>query len=134
MHRVHFRKENVTVEVPAGKSLLAVCKDAGVDPYPQLKGLLSCHKKGFCGTCAVKISIEEGDAEPLSPPSKRELSYFKRLKLTQLKGDQLADQLRLACQAEVQGDMVVVTNPNMKEGWKRHGHYAGRPTRSWERS
>lgn len=133
MHRVHFRKENVTVEVPTGTQLLAVCKDAGVDPYPQLKGLLSCHKKGFCGTCAVEIVTEEG-AVALAPPSKRELGFFKRLKMMQRKGDQLADRLRLACQAEVIGDMIVVTNPNLEEGWKRHGHYAGRPTRSWDRS
>ncbi len=133
MHRVHFRKENVTVEVPTGSQLLAVCKDAGVDPYPQLKGLLSCHKKGFCGTCAVKVVTEDG-VEALTPPSKRELGYFKRLKMMHREGQRLADQLRLSCQAEVTGDLIVETNPSLKEGWKRHGHYAGKPTRSWDRS
>jgi len=133
MHRVHFRKENVTADAPTGSNLLAVCKDAGVDPYPQLKGLISCHGRGFCGTCAVGVVVED-DAEALSPAGKREKSTFKRQRWLRLITGRTTNPCRLACQAEVVGSMTVVTNPNQNEGWKSHGHYSGRPTRSWERS
>jgi ferredoxin len=134
MHRVHFRKENVTIDVPAGSNLLAVCRDAGVDPYPLFNGLASCHRSGRCGTCAVEIVLDEDGDEALGPAGKKEKSFFKRLRLFQRKGDELANRLRLACQAEVTGPMTVVTNPNQNEGWKTHGHYSGRPMRSWERT
>lgn len=120
-HRVHFRKEDVTVRVATGTNLRQACLDAGIDPYPALGGLLSCRGKGFCGTCAVEVD----EAEVLAPASKREQKYLKKLKHdTQL--------VRLSCQAHVQGDVIVTTNPDMKPAWRSHGFYSGRPMRSWQ--
>lgn len=122
MHRVHFRKENVTVHVPTGTNLRQACVDSGIDPYPALGGLLSCHGKGFCGTCVVEVDAPEA----LSSIGKRESSYLKRLDA------ELAAKLRLSCQAAVNGDVTVTTSPNKKEGWKRHSFYAGPRKPHWE--
>ena len=68
LHRVLFRKENLTVHVGDGANLRKACLEHDVDPYPMLGGLVSCHGNGFCGTCA--ISVDDPDA--LRTPSKRE--------------------------------------------------------------
>jgi ferredoxin len=120
LHRVHFRKENITVHAADGANLRQACMEHGVDPYPLLGGLLSCHGKGFCGTCAVVVDKPEA----LAPPSKREARYLK--KRSTLPG------LRLSCQATVTGDVTVDTDPDTKPSWKTHPFYSGRPTRSWE--
>ncbi len=125
-----FRKENVTFHCPEGTNLRQACLDAGIDVYPALGGLLSCRGKGFCGTCVVEVQTgkdgDEHDPSVLSAPSKREQSFLKRL------NPKLAERLRLSCQAEVQGDMTVVTDPNKKEAWKTHPYYSGRHTHSWD--
>ncbi|RKY20447.1 MAG: hypothetical protein DRQ55_07630 [Planctomycetota bacterium] len=123
MPRVHFRKENVTVHVPEGANLRQLCVDYDIDPYPALGGLLSCRGKGLCGTCAVEL--EQADEGAASSPEKREAAYLKR------QSEGLRQRLRLSCCVTVQGDMTVVTDPDRRESWKRHGHYAGRPVRSW---
>ena len=93
MHRVHFRKENITFDVPDGTNLRHACIDAGIDPYPVLGGLVSCRGKGFCGTCAVGVD----EPTNLSAPSRREARYLKRLV------SDLPVELRLSCQAAVHG-------------------------------
>lgn len=123
MPRVHFRKENVTVDAPAGSNLRELCLQYGVDPYPALGGLLSCRGKGLCGTCAVAV---EGESTSLGPPDKREARFLKGL------SRELAGRLRLSCRCVVQGDVTVNTDPDRKEAWKKHSFYSGRPARSWE--
>jgi ferredoxin len=120
LHRVHFRKENVTIHVADGANLRRACMDNGVDPYPLLGGMLSCHGKGFCGTCAVVVD----DPQALGAPSKREARYLEK------KGD--VPGLRLSCQAVVMGSVTVDTDPDTGPSWKSHPYYSGRPTRSWE--
>lgn len=122
MHRVHFRKEDVTIHVPSGTNLREACLESGIDPYPALGGMLSCRGKGFCGTCVV--GVDEPGA--LSSPGKRESRYLKRL------DSALASQLRLSCQAAVNGDVIITTSPNKREGWKQHGYYAGPRKPHWE--
>ena len=124
MHRVHFRKENVTIDVPDGTNLRQACIDAGIDPYPILGGLVSCRGKGFCGTCAVGID----DLSQLCQPSARESKYLKRL------APGLDEVVRLSCQAAVHGPVTVETSPSMKDGWKDHGFYSGRYVPSWKSS
>jgi ferredoxin len=120
LHRVHFRKENITVHAAAGANLRQACLDHDVDPYPLLGGLLSCRGKGFCGTCAV--IVDEPDA--LSAPSKREARYLRK------QGD--FPGLRLSCQATLAGDVTIDTDPDTRPNWRTHSFYSGQPTRSWE--
>ncbi|MCB9898172.1 MAG: 2Fe-2S iron-sulfur cluster binding domain-containing protein [Planctomycetes bacterium] len=126
MHRVHFRNENLTVDVPTGTNLRTSCLQFGVDPYPVLGGLVSCRGKGFCGTCMV--SVDEPSA--LCTPSKREAKFLKKAKAKY--APEVAEHLRLSCQATVQGDVVVTTDPDTKPGWHTHPYYSGRPIHSWK--
>src|SRR5262245_29805772 len=121
IHSVLFRNENVSVHVPAGATQRKVCLGNGVDPYPVLGGLLSCHGKGFCGTCLVGVD----DPARLSPPTKREARWLKR--------HGAPSGLRLSCQSQVQGDLIVTTDPPRDTGWHAHEYYSGRIDRPWER-
>ena len=118
---VHFRMENVTVHVADGANLRKVCLDNGIDPYPVLGGLLSCHGKGFCGTCLVGVD----DDAKLTPPTKREARWLKR--------HDAGPGLRLSCQSQVQGDLIVTTDPPRATGWHAHEYYSGHIDRPWER-
>jgi ferredoxin len=119
LHTVLFRKENVTVHVADGTNLRRACLDSGIDPYPALGGKLSCHGKGLCGTCVVGVDKDEA----LSPPAKREAKYLKKRGVP---------GLRLSCQCEVKGDVIVTTDPDTKPAWKTHPFYSGKPARSWD--
>jgi len=122
-HRVHFRNENVTIQVADGANLRAACIDSGIDPYPVLGGMLSCRGKGFCGTCAVEVD----QTAHLTSPGKREIKFLKK------KGKGPDDGFRLSCQAGVTGDVIVTTAPDFKPAWETHPFYSGRPVRSWEK-
>ena len=51
---VHLAKRNLTLTVPADKSILQVLQDAGLDvPF-------SC-SEGICGTCLTKVKEGEPD-------------------------------------------------------------------------
>ncbi len=123
LHRVHFRKENLTVHVPDGENLREACLASGIDPYPALGGLLSCRGHGFCGTCAVVCEPEEA----LAPAEKREAGWLKG------KGGGRVG-LRLSCQARVKGDVTIETDPDPKPAWRTHGYYSGRHKHAWEAS
>jgi len=121
IHRIHFRRENVTVHVADGANLRRVCLDNGIDPYPVLGGMLSCRGKGFCGTCLVAVD----EPDKLSAPTKREARWLAKHRPG-------APTLRLSCQAEVKGPIIVTTDPDVKGGWRTHTYYSGRVPRPWE--
>ena len=129
MHRIHFRKEDVTIHVPDGANLRQACLDHDIDPHMigRGKGPMSCHAKGLCATCLVKVD-EPG---ALSQPTKREQGRFKQsFQPPLVKGKQVG-AIRQSCQAEVRGDLTVTTSPDKRESWKTHPFYSGRPARSW---
>jgi ferredoxin len=121
VHKVLFRNENVTLHVADGANLRQVCLDSGIDPYPVLGGLLSCHGKGLCGTCLVGVD----DPEAVSAPEKREAKWLRK----HVHGDL---HLRLSCQATCKGDLIVTTQPDRKPSWRNHPYYSGRKVNSWE--
>jgi ferredoxin len=121
IHQVHFRNENLSVHVADGANLRRACLDHGVDPYPAFGGLLSCHGKGFCGTCLVGVD----DVSKLSPPTAREARWLARHVPP-------GTPVRLSCQAEVKGDLIVTTGPRLKPGWRAHTFYSGHVERPWE--
>jgi ferredoxin len=123
IHRLHFRKENVTAHVADGANLRQACLDHGVDPYPALGGLLSCRGKGFCGTCMVDVD----DAGKLSAPTPREARWLRKHRPASL------PNARLSCQAQVRGDCTVTTDPDCQPSWRAHAWYSGRVERAWEK-
>ncbi len=107
-HTVIFQPSGRRGQVPHGISVRAAARSLGVD----IESI--CAENSTCGKC--KVLIEEGtferygitsSREHLSPPNTEEACYFAD------RQDQLKErgwqpgQVRLACQAKVQGDLLV---------------------------
>jgi uncharacterized 2Fe-2S/4Fe-4S cluster protein (DUF4445 family) len=99
-HLVIFEPSGKRGYVAAGKSLLDAARDWGED----IESV--CGGKAVCGKCIVKIDTSlfarhgiNPDHNPLSPPSRKELSYLASRGLDR--------SYRLACHANVLGDVVV---------------------------
>ncbi len=133
LHRVHFRKENITATVPDGANLRQVCLDRGIDVYPIGGGKLSCNGKGFCGTCAVQVDPRESLAfvEPHGLFGKLGLGAARR----RMAGFEKHARhgLVLSCKMAVKADVVVTTQPGLDVNWQAHTYYSGRHFRSWEK-
>lgn len=79
----------------------------GVADWPRKAiQVLNCHGLGLCGTCRVHV---KAGMENCSPPGKRE--KFKLALSSCTIGHE--DEVRLACQTQVNGDIEVETHPRM---------------------
>jgi ferredoxin len=85
-----------TALVTTGTPLLAalLAKDMSV--------LMSCGGKGICSTCHVKVCEGMEDLSPMQPKERRTLSLVA----------DTTPESRLACQAQVYGDGIVVRVPD----------------------
>ena len=84
-HKITFLPHNISIEMPAGTSIIQAALDAGVHINA------SCGGEGVCGKCRVSIeegSVEGGISEKLST-------------------EDLQKGYRLACQAVVAGGLTV---------------------------
>ena len=107
MPKVVFVNEKKEVEVPAGANLREEARKAGIIVYSGLARYVNCFGHGQCGTC--KVLIKKG-AENLSPKTRMERFTLWRMLATI--GHE--DEMRLACQAQVNGDCTVETHPTME--------------------
>jgi len=96
---VHFAGR--AVECPLGANLRVVLLRARLPLYTRVARAVHCRGNGTCGTCAVRV---EG---AVTPPTPAEL---RRLRLPPHHPDA---GLRLACQCNVQGDLVVTKFPGL---------------------
>lgn len=93
MPTVHFAGQSV--ECPQGANLRTVLLRARLPLYNGVARAVHCRGFGTCGTCAVRIQGET------SPPT-----AVERVRLA-LPPHGRGAGLRLACQTEVRGDLVV---------------------------
>jgi 2Fe-2S ferredoxin len=100
MPRVTFLPEGKSGEVPEGISLLEAAGMLGVELNQECGGVSSC------STCRVKIAEGSGTTSVLSEIKIDEREVLDR--------EQLDGNYRLACQAKVRGDVVVVVPPPVK--------------------
>jgi ferredoxin len=106
MPKVVFVKEKKEIEVPEGSNLRLEARKAGVDIYRSLDRYLNCRGNGLCGTC--RVLVKKG-MENLSPKGR-----IERIKLgTMLSSIGHEDEMRLACQVQVNGDCSIETKPAM---------------------
>ena len=84
-----------TVECPLGANLRMVLLRARLPLYNSVARALNCRGFGTCGTCAVRIEGKVSD-----------LSTVERVRM-QLPPHEREAGLRLACQCQVLGDLVV---------------------------
>jgi ferredoxin len=108
MPKVHFVKQDITVECPVGTNLrqLALAHDIDLDTFPHNLGHFRA--LGLCG-CRVKVD----DPRALSA----------RTAADERKTAWEGPQYRLACQSKVLADIQVITNPRKAHGWTTHPTY-----------
>ncbi len=102
MPKVKFINEKQEIEVPPGSNLRVEAKQAGVQIYQGKDRFLNCHGLGLCGTC--RVLVKKG-MENLSAKTRRE--RFRLAVSFASIGHE--DEMRLACQVQVNGDCEVVT-------------------------
>lgn len=125
MPKVRFIKENIEVEVPEGANLRREAIRAGINLHQGLNGfgasinrVANCHGFGMCGTC--RVLIREG-AENVNAMTAREKLKLKLPAIPLPVPDplpnfayvQYGDELRLACQVRVMGDIEVECSPEI---------------------
>ena len=104
MPKVTFVKEKLEIDVPAGSNLREEARKAGIVIYPGHAKYLNCLGHGMCGTC--KVLVKKG-SENLNPKTLMERITLARMFSTI--GNEA--EMRLACQAKVNGDCTIETRP-----------------------
>lgn len=94
MPKITFEKERIQVVAPMHSNLREIAVANKIPIYAGMAQVANCRGNGRCGTCRVELS-----GENIKPRN--------AVEETKLKG--AAPTLRLACQIEVLGDMVVKT-------------------------
>jgi len=109
MPKIVFVREKKDVEVQAGVNLRTAAQAAeGVEVHGKIERLLNCRGFGLCGTC--KVLVKSG-MENLSPVGPVERLHFRLHPLDMFSILGHENEMRLACQATVNGDCSVETLP-----------------------
>jgi 2Fe-2S ferredoxin len=108
MPTIKFIKEKKTIEVPAGANLRQEALKHGVEIYPGIHKypLLNCMGFSMCGKCAVlvKKGMENCNVMGVRESLRLKPSFIYI-------GHE--NEMRLACQTKVNGDIEVETQPEM---------------------
>ncbi len=108
MPKVVFVNEKKEIEVPAGSNLRDEARKAGLQLYAGFSRYLNCLGHGLCGTC--RVLVKKG-MENLSPKGTVERISLAAHPITMLARIGHEDEMRLACQVQVNGDCTVETQP-----------------------
>ncbi|MBI4601988.1 MAG: (2Fe-2S)-binding protein [Planctomycetes bacterium] len=103
MPKVTFTREKKTVECEQGANLRLLAMEHEIQLYPGMKRYFNCRGHGQCGECRVHVK----GMENLTPKT-----FFERLRIavSWFKFGH-EHEVRLACQAHVEGDVEVLTQP-----------------------
>jgi ferredoxin len=96
MHKVHFERENRTIQVEPGENLRKAAIRNKFSVYANIHKVLNCRGRGLCTACSVQII--DGKVEPRNETETEKLA-------------KKPDDFRLACQIAVNDDLTVKTNP-----------------------
>src|SRR5262245_8693645 len=104
MPKVTFVTEKRDIDVPAGSNLREEARKAGIEVYWGPYVYLNCRGNGLCGKC--RVLVKKG-AENLSSPT-----TIERFRLaTGMENIGQEEEMRLSCQARVNGDCTIQTKP-----------------------
>ena len=96
MLKVHFEKENRTIEAEEGENLREASIRNKFSIYPHITKIFNCRGRGLCKACTVQVL--SGKLEP-----KNEVETDKLQKKP--------DDFRMACQIAITDNLVVRTKP-----------------------
>jgi ferredoxin len=105
MPKVTFVKEKKTVDVPEGANLRKVAADNGIQLYKGAHRVINCHGSGLCGSC--RVYLKDGQENVSQPGAIEKFTTKFGLAFFAYLGHE--DELRLACQYRVEGDVEVKT-------------------------
>ena len=104
MAKVKFIKEKKTIEVKEGSNLREEAIKAEIPLYRKRHKYTNCRGHGTCGTCRVLIKKGMENASPMGKWEKLRLGMS-------MVSIGFEDEMRLACQTKVNGDIEVETEP-----------------------
>ncbi|MBT3922933.1 MAG: (2Fe-2S)-binding protein [Nitrospina sp.] len=96
MLKVHFERENRTIQVEPGENLRQAAIRNKFSIYANIHKILNCRGRGLCTACTVQVIA--GKVEPRNETESEKLAKKP------------AD-FRLACQVSVNDNLVVKTHP-----------------------
>ena len=96
MLKVHFEKENRTIEVEKGENLREASIQNKFSIYPHITKILNCRGRGLCTACTVQVLSGK-----LEPRNEVETDKLKKK----------PDDFRMACQIAITDNLVVRTKP-----------------------
>src|SRR3954447_17885695 len=110
MPTIKFINEKKTVEVEPGTNLRKAALQEGISLYPGLNRYVNCMGLGSCASCRVHVKKGIENTSPMRLKERLRLllgplTFFARL------GHE--NELRLACQTKVNGDIEVETQPGI---------------------
>jgi ferredoxin len=108
MPKVKFVKEKKEVEVEPGANLRKVALREGIQIYPGIHQYVNCLGFAQCASCRVNIKKGIENVSPQGLWEKFRLTVGPDTWFARLGHEQ---ELRLACQARVNGDIEVETQP-----------------------
>lgn len=109
MPTITFVNEKVTVDAEVGEDLRTVARRNGIQLYSGPHKIVNCMGFGTCGSCSVVV---KSGIENASSPSIREKVGKWANPVFGVKVMSHPDEdVRLACQTKVEGDMEIVTTP-----------------------
>src|SRR5262245_5550873 len=113
MPKVTFLNEAVTLNAPSGKTLLELAKEADVNLFRGFWKSYNCGGRGLCPGAGCTVWVTEREPQAAGSKTGREKLHFR-----------MRGTMRLACQAHVQGECEVRSQPGaMMEQ---------RPNMTWE--
>ena len=96
MLKVHFEKENLTIEVEEGENLREASIRNKFSIYPHITKILNCRGRGLCTACTVQVLSGN-----IGPRNEVEMEKLNKK----------PEDFRMACQVAVTDNLVVRTNP-----------------------
>ena len=96
MYKVHFEKENRTIQVESGENLRQAAIRNKFSIYPHIHKILNCRGRGLCTACTVQVIA--GNVEPRNETEVEKLA-------------KQPSDFRKACQITVNDDLIIKTQP-----------------------
>ena len=96
MLKVHFEKENRTIETEKGENLREASIRNKFSIYPHITKIFNCRGRGLCTACTVQVLSGK-----LEPRNEVETDKLKKK----------PDGFRMACQVAITDNLVVRTKP-----------------------